>query len=345
MSLEEGSGLSAEYDALQTGIALYDPSEATVMDANERFESILGYSVDRLRTLSVDRYTANTGAFAEPDFEERLRAAAAGEPQQFKWRIKRADGTLIWVRVNLSQRTDGETVLAEMRDITDYYTASRRETLFWRILRHNLRNETSVIAGHAGTIRSTTECAEIRRSAAVIESTAVELGDIASEVKQIQRATTRSESDRSTVEASAAVEAVVTDLSEAYPEAEITVERRRQMWIRVDEAFEHALGHAVENAVVHGDDSPRVEISIGPSPNTGRVEIRIADRNPQIPEMEIEALGEFAEVTSTTHGTGVGLFVMKWCIESLGGEIEFERRDDGNVVHIYLPPEPEPSSA
>jgi hypothetical protein len=30
---------------------------------------------------------------------------------------------------------------------------------------------------------------------------------------------------------------------------------------------------------------------------------------------------------------------MKWCIESLGGELEFEERDPrGNVVRLYLPP-------
>lgn len=49
------------------------------------------------------------------------------------------------------------------------------------------------------------------------------------------------------------------------------------------------------------------------------------------------------ENTSTAHGTGVGLFVMKWSVESLGGEIAFERADDrGNVVIFHLPPEAPP---
>lgn len=59
--------------------------------------------------------------------------------------------------------------------------------------------------------------------------------------------------------------------------------------------------------------------------------------------LEIEALDEYTETTATSHGSGVGLFVMKWCIESLGGELKIERRDRrGNTVSFYLPPKAPP---
>jgi len=62
--------------------------------------------------------------------------------------------------------------------------------------------------------------------------------------------------------------------------------------------------------------------------------------------MEVEALDEHTETTATSHGSGVGLFVMKWCIESLGGELKIERREDdrGNVVSFYLPPKEPPAA-
>lgn len=110
-------------------------------------------------------------------------------------------------------------------------------------------------------------------------------------------------------------------------------------------AFTHALTAALENAIVHSDEAePVVEVSIGPSPNTGRVEICIKDANPPIPEDELEALFKPTETTSTYHGTGVGLFVMKWCVESLGGEIKFETREPrGNAIYFYLPPKTPPN--
>lgn len=41
---------------------------------------------------------------------------------------------------------------------------------------------------------------------------------------------------------------------------------------------------------------------------------------------EIDALSAPSEITSTSHGSGVGLFVITWSVESLGGEIN-ERHD------------------
>jgi len=348
MALEEPPELPPEYDALHTGIALYDPMQETLVNANSRLESLLGYTTDELRGMPIARYTANTYDFSESDFVQRLQETFEGEVHRFMWRVKRSDGTLLWVRVHLSpQMVDGgEYVVAELRDVTDYYTASRRETLFWRILRHNLRNETTTIVGHAGKIQRTTERESVRESATAIQSTAMELGNVATSVKEIQQAATQSETNRRCRQATAAVEDVVADLESRYPEAEITVEERERMWVHVDAAFTHALDHAIENAVVHSEAAnPTVEITVGPSPNTGRVEIRIVDTNPPIPESEIDALDEFAEITSTSHGTGVGLFVMKWCVESLGGELEFERHDrGGNVVRMYFPPKEQPDN-
>jgi PAS domain S-box-containing protein len=342
MSLDTSTRLPAEYETLHTGIALYNAATARIVAANERLESLFGYPTQELRRLSIKRYTANTYKFSEPDFVRRLQAASDGDPQQFLWRIKRSDGELVWVRVHLAQQTvDGrEYVLAEIRDITDHYTASRREMLFWRILRHNLRNETTTIAGRAGEIKTLTDSDDVTAAAETIRATAMELGGVATSVKEIQQAVLQSETNRSHRQAAAAIRDVVSDIEREYPDAEVTVEERERMWIHVDSAFDHALSHAIENAIVHSEqDRPTVTVAVRASPNTGRVEIRITDTNPVIPDAEVDALDEFADLTSTYHGTGVGLFVMKWCIESLGGELEFEERDPrGNVVRLYLPP-------
>lgn len=356
MVSQTAATLPTAYDRLRVGIALYDVKDATITDANDRLESLLGHTVDDVRGMPIVRYTANTYGFSAEDFAGRLRDAAEGEAQQFTWRVKRADGELVWVSVSLTQwGVDGDVhALAEIRDITDYYTASRRETLFWRVLRHNLRNETNKIVGYAEEIcqMATNDCrtakgdswlsserTHVRDAAEAVCSTAMDLGTVATSVKEIQQAAVQPKTDRSYRPAADAVSDVVDALDSAYPDATVRVEERRPMWVHVDAAFDHALRHAVENAVRHGDSSdPVVKVTVGPSPNTGRVEIRIADRNPSIPQIEIDALDEFAELTSTCHGTGVGLFVMKWCIESLGGELAFERREpQGNLVRLYLP--------
>jgi len=76
MSSQTGDELPPSFDTLRVGIALYDPESKRILDANDRLVSVLGYDAGRLRTLSVGRYTANTGRFSESEFEERLRACA-----------------------------------------------------------------------------------------------------------------------------------------------------------------------------------------------------------------------------------------------------------------------------
>jgi len=342
MSSQTGTELSAEYDRLNVGIALYDPDTGRIADANDRLESVLGYTTGQLRTLSVDRYTANTYPHSGAAFRERVRASADGDPQEFRWRIKRADGELIWVQVHLSRRdpSGGPRVLAEIRDITDYYETHHRAELFWRLLRHNLRNELTVILGNADRIGAETESDDVTEAVATIRRRTENLENVTNSVKEIEAAVASTDSQRIRRAASDAVREVIAQVEQEYPAGDITLDIRSPMGINVDGAFTYALTHALENAVVHSEETtPTVEVSIGPSPNTGRVEICIRDSNPPIPDDELDALFSPTGKTSTSHGSGVGLFVMKWCVESLGGEIKFETRTGGgNAVYFYLPP-------
>jgi PAS domain S-box-containing protein len=341
MSSKKSVALPSEYDTLYLGIGLYDPSSGDILDANERLERILGYPLDTLRRLSVDTYTANTYPQSASEFRDRLRASADGDPQRFIWRAKRADGELVWLQLHVSQQqfSERDCVIVEVRDITDHYESRHRAELFWRILRHNLRNEAAIILGYADQIATHGRVEGIAESIAAIRSRGENLGSMAESVKEIERAITDARAEHVRQPALATVREVAARTRAEYPAAEISVEEREEMWIEVNDAFGYAVRHAVENAIVHSTErAPTVEITVGTSPNTGRVEIRIKDANPTIPTEEIEALFAPAESTNTSHGSGIGLFVMKWCIESLGGEVMFDTRTpQGNVVHLYLP--------
>lgn len=349
MATQSTIELPPEYETLHTGIVLYDPDSGTVLDANERSESLFGYTTAQLREMSVERYSANTYPFSSSDFLDRLRASTSGRPQRFRWRIKRADGELVWVQIHLSaQRLSSRTcVRAEIRDITEYYNSSHREELFWRLLRHNLRNEASTLVGYSEIIESVAESGKVAEMAGTVKDTAMDLGGISESVKQIQHAVNQSQTQQVHRSATAAIREVVDEIETDYPAAEIALETRARMWIEIDAAFRYALSEALENAVVHsGEPTPEVTVTVGPSPNTGRVEIRVEDRNDPIPDAEFDSLFNRKAVTSTSHGSGVGLFVMKWCIESLGGEMELKRQDlRGNTVVFYLPPKGPPAES
>ena len=341
-----GIELPQEYESLHIGIGIYNPDTGTILDANERLESLTGYSTSELREISIETYSANTYSLSESVFIDRLRTSAKGTPQQFSWRIKQADGTLIWVRIHLtaSSFTGQSYVLAEIQDITEDHNTRHREELFWRILRHNLRNRANVLTGYSEYAVETAETEDVTKSLRKIQSNAKELGRLTESITQIKYAVEKTEPPEVPQCATRTARNVANDVSGRYSDAEITLEERQQMWVKVDEAFGYALTHALENAIIHSEsETPTVTVSIGPSPNTGRVEIRIKDRNPPIADAEIESIFTHGNVTSTSHGSGVGLFVMKWCIESLGGELTFKRNGSrGNTVYFYLPPESSP---
>ena len=45
--------LPSEHNTLNIGIALYDPDNGDILDANDRFETVLGYATERLCELAV----------------------------------------------------------------------------------------------------------------------------------------------------------------------------------------------------------------------------------------------------------------------------------------------------
>ena len=277
MPVQSSDSLPADYEQLHVGVALYDPATARVLDANGRLETLLGYATATLKRLTVDEYSANTYDYSCTRLRRRFLAAADGDSQAFRWRIKRGDGTLVWVQVHLSGLTldDERRVLAEVRDIEAYTTASRRVGLLSRIMRHNLRNDLTVISGRAERIAATDDPGQVRRHVEKIHETASDIDRMTDSVRQIERATT-----------------------------------------------------------------PGTPVS-----KQQRAVAAVNDDCPPIPPVEIDALDAPGENTSTAHGTGVGLFVMKWSIESLGGEIAFDNADDrGNVVSFYLPPETPPDA-
>lgn len=340
--------LPDEFRTLQVGIVIHDPETGAMVAANPQFERLSGYTAAELRTLTVDRLSANTYSYTQAAAQRRIAAAADGTPQSFEWRLKRADGELRWVSVDLTPITiDGRSlVVGEVTDITEYKHNDRRVRLFYRLLRHNLRNDLNVIMGFAARIQSVADTGAAVTAAGKIDTAANDLCRVAESVKQIESTIT---CERTAWQHRPAA-AVVSEGIEAFEPTDaadhITVDERTEMWIAVDDAFDHALTHAIENAIIHADcPEPAVRVVVDESPNTGRVEIRVEDEGPPIPRMEIEALDEHTETTATSHGSGVGLFVMKWCIESLGGELKIERRADdrGNVVSFYLPPK-EPST-
>ncbi|GAB7008280.1 PAS domain-containing sensor histidine kinase [Halorubrum trueperi] len=336
------------FDDLSVGINLHDPKAGEILDVNPRLEELYGYSAADLRTMEVGDYTAPSTRFSQEAALRLIQRAADGERQAFDWQIQRANDELRWVRIHLSPTTiDGRAcVISEVRDVTESRARERRLRLLSRVIRHNLRNKTNVLMGYADRVRRAVEDETLEREIQTIVNITTEVGGLSDSVKQIEEIAEPDATERSPTELGAVVRSLVEKARDEFPAADIAVDVPGEVWVVADAGVRYAIDHALRNAVEHNDrESPTVRVSVVDDEANGQGVIRVADDGPSIPSTEIEVLREDVETSSTFHGTGVGLWVMQWCVESLGGELSFGENDPrGNVVSVSLPKAAEPTS-
>jgi len=333
--------LPAIFDDLDVGINLHDPDGERILDANDRLTELYGYSVEELRTMSVGDYTPPSTRFSQEEASRRIQRAAAGNPQSFEWQIKRANDELRWVHISLSPTTIEGTdcVLSEIQDITEYRARERRLRLLSRVVRHNLRNKTNVLMGYADRVKRAVEDDTLEREIETILDITTEVGGLSDSVRQIEEIAEPNATERSPTELRTIVRGVVDDAREKHPYADLSIEAPTDIWVIADRGVRYAIEHAVRNAIEHNDqDVPSVTVGVGECDESGHGMVRVIDDGPKIPDVEIDVLNEEVATSSTYHGTGVGLWVIQWCVDSLGGELSFsENAPRGNVVSISLP--------
>ncbi|WP_137290046.1 sensor histidine kinase [Natronorubrum halophilum] len=341
MGESESVTLPEIFDDLTVGIIVHDPQTGEILDVNDQIEQLYGHSGAVIREMNVEDFTAPSTRFSQNEAVRLIRAAADGDPQTFEWRVERVNGELLWVCANLKRTTIDATpvVIAEIRDITRYKARERRLRLLSRVVRHNLRNETNLLMGYADRIQSAIKEDTFETEIGTILDIAAEIGTLSDSIRQIEEIAEPSATQRHPMNIGDVVREQVEEGRSEYPKADLTVDVRSEVHVNADRALHYAIRHAIENAIVHNDrETPSVTVVITEDANAGQGEIRFIDNGPFIPEIEIDALDDEVPTSSTYHGSGVGLWVMKWCVDSLGGELSFERRSPrGNIVRFLLP--------
>ena len=120
------------FENVSDGLVVHDPDTGEILDVNERFCEMNGYSRDELVGETVGVVTPPGERYSYRVAREKVRTAREDGPQLFEWRNQRADGETFPVEVHLSVvRLGGaERVLASVRDVSE---RKRREREFEQI--------------------------------------------------------------------------------------------------------------------------------------------------------------------------------------------------------------------
>ena len=234
----------------------------------------------------------------------------------------------------------GESVggLVVFYDVTEQQQRKQQLAVLHRVLRHNLRNELTVVQGYAETLQSTLTDSEQSTQAETIMNASGRLLSIAEKVQKFERI-----QERKLQPSELAVEQLLTeietDLRATYPAADI------EWTIEADAARIHTdlmllsvvLSNLIENALDHAAvDRTTVEIHVSTAETDDTItEFELRDANDRIPNSELEPI-RAGDETALKHGLGVGLWIINWCVTMLDGEIAFSY-DNGNVVTVSVP--------
>ncbi|WP_277553392.1 histidine kinase N-terminal 7TM domain-containing protein [Halobaculum limi] len=228
-------------------------------------------------------------------------------------------------------RTVGYTVT--FADVTDREARRQRLEVLNRVLRHNLRNDMTVVVGNADLLAERVEEADapladaIRRRGRALQR----LGEKARDVEEILDGDDRGVHD---VSARALCRSLVEQTRESCPNADIAVDVPEGLTLTVRESvLDVVLWNLVENAAEHTDESAiRVAVRV----DDDGVRFVVADDGPGIPETELESIRTGTE-SALSHGSGLGLWVVRWGTRILGADLLFDADDGGTTATVTLP--------
>jgi PAS domain S-box-containing protein len=253
-------------------------------------------------------------------------------------RHRRPDGSLLDTRVWAAPLVDDGVVGATfvVLDVTERRGRRQRLAVLNRVLRHNIRNDVNVAAGHLDRLaeRLSDDDPDLRTVRERLDGI-VELSDTARRIERVANA------DRTDTVSFDLVD-VVTDCTErlrrSAPEAELHVALPDRAPVVGHELLPHAFENVLENAVEHNDAAhPHVAVDLTlPVTDGDRIEVRIADDGPGLPPVERQVLRTAGE-TQLTHSTGLGLWLTNWIVRGSHGRVDVDCTDDGTTVVIELP--------
>ena len=124
-------------------------------------------------------------------------------------------------------------------------------------------------------------------------------------------------------------------MSAEFPERTVRSDVATDTTLRSDpRLLRLTVSNLLENALEHTDESDgRVTVRV--EREDRGVVIEVDDDGSGIPEDELAPLRSQRE-TQLEHGSGIGLWIVHWCGELLGGHTEFDVTG-GTTVTVVLP--------
>jgi two-component system OmpR family sensor kinase len=235
----------------------------------------------------------------------------------------------------------GLGVIRELRKQYDRVDElNRRNEVLNRAMRHDIRNDVTVIEGRVRLLAQEHEDLNGELLGA-IERKSEEIAEVSRLASHIQ--SLDADAERRPVDLVALLDDCVACIRETNPAADLTMDLPDEAWVDTGEQLRIAVDNLVENAIEHNDREPAVAVAVERGEDAVRV--TVADNGPGIPDDQREML--LAEETpSSPANAGLGLWLVRWFVDHYDGTLDIAANDPrGTRVTIELPAATSPEAS
>ncbi len=309
-----------------------DDGQPTVVQANDAFVDVFGTTVDTVVGKPLNELIVPSDKQQEAvSFDQRT---GSGETNAAIVERKTGDGKRTFAYRGVPYTTDYG--FAIYTDITDEVKQQKHLDVLHRVLRHNLRNELTVVLGHIEPVIKGVDNPELKSSANTVKQAATRLTQLSEEAKTIERVLGETATTHP-VELQPMVDDVVNECAGRFDSASISADVPSDIGVHADEKLQIVLRSLLDNAIRHNDaDNPRANVHTV-IPNGTTVEIAVVDNGPGIPPVEQQIITDTTDITPLTHGSGLGLWLVRWIVDAYGGTLDIETPPSGgSVVRLQL---------
>ena len=325
-------------DAATVGITITDAraEDNPLVYANQRFEELTGFESEEL--LGQNPRFAQSSRTDQRTVAEIRRAVDAGEPISVELINQRADGTEWYNGLDISPvHQDGELThfLGFQRDVTAARTQQNELAVLDRVLRHNLRNRLNVILGHAELLAEGAATEAVPLHASTIRQTTEDLLSVSDKTRRFRAALDADAGTTARTDLVGIIDDCVDEITADSP-AVFDCQLPDRVDVQSGNSVRFALIELLENAVDHSEQSePEVDVTVERTDE--EVIVEIVDDGPGIPVSEQQAFERSTE-TATDHAIGIGLWLVRWAVDTAGGTIDYAEADPhGSIVTLRLP--------
>lgn len=221
--------------------------------------------------------------------------------------------------------------IINLQDVTSIKRNQQRISVLNRVLRHNLRNDLNAASGFAELAASDGNPESQRYLSRHHEQLdgLVEKGEKARDIENIINQSPKSEGKNDLTDI------VETTIQEQDYGEEVSVEFTRPDTPVMSDAnpvvLSSVIQESVQNSIEHNSGDVDVQVAV-----TDRGQVRIIDNGIGIPEHELVVLDSERE-TDLEHGSGLGLWLIRWGMDHVGGSVDIDTSDSGTTV-VLSPP-------